>query len=182
MRNVAVLPWVEIYLGIHMEVRKPSVRTGGAPTEVSSRHLPTTNEKRHRFSQLARGNKQFSFVTLLLHSWELARWYHAENSSLQWWFLFWYHSGARPHTWGRLFFNVCLNSRRWFVLCLVFIPYLVLVQVSGDIDWAQLSRVYLKTETESRLRNFVLNKNRTMDNVQKHNICTNVPSSQTFRP
>jgi hypothetical protein len=25
------------------------------------------------------------------------------------------------------------------------------------------------------------NTNRTMDNVQKHNSCTNVPSSQTFR-
>jgi hypothetical protein len=33
------------------------------------------------------------------------------------------------------FFNVLmfsLSSRRWFVLCLVCIPYLVLVQVSGD--------------------------------------------------
>jgi hypothetical protein len=27
----------------------------------------------------------------------------------------------------------------------------------------------------------VLNKNRTMDIIQKHNICTNVPSSQTFK-
>jgi hypothetical protein len=27
----------------------------------------------------------------------------------------------------------------------------------------------------------ILDKNRTMDNVQKHNICINVPSSQTFR-
>jgi hypothetical protein len=27
----------------------------------------------------------------------------------------------------------------------------------------------------------VLDKNRTMGNVQKHNICTNVPSSQAFR-
>jgi hypothetical protein len=27
---------------------------------------------------------------------------------------------------------------------------------------------------------YYLNKNRTMDNVQKHNICINVPSSQTF--
>jgi hypothetical protein len=48
----------------------------------------------------------------------------------------------------------------------------------------------LKTETESSLRNVVswkinrtvfLYKDRTMDNVQKHNSCTNVPSSQTFR-
>jgi hypothetical protein len=30
-------------------------------------------------------------------------------------------------------------------------------------------------------RNVFLDKDRTMDNVQKHNICTNVPSSQTFR-
>jgi hypothetical protein len=29
-------------------------------------------------------------------------------------------------------FNVSLNSRRWFVLLLACIPYLVLVQVSGD--------------------------------------------------
>jgi hypothetical protein len=28
----------------------------------------------------------------------------------------------------------------------------------------------------------LLNKNRMMDNVQKHNICVNVPLSQTFRP
>jgi hypothetical protein len=27
----------------------------------------------------------------------------------------------------------------------------------------------------------VLNKNRTMDNAKKYNICTNVPLSQTFR-
>jgi hypothetical protein len=35
------------------------------------------------------------------------------------------------------FFNIlmfCLNSHRWFVLCLVCIPYLVLVQMSGDTD------------------------------------------------
>jgi hypothetical protein len=33
------------------------------------------------------------------------------------------------------FFNIlmfCLRSRRWFVLCLSCIPYLVLEQVSGD--------------------------------------------------
>jgi hypothetical protein len=29
-------------------------------------------------------------------------------------------------------FSVCLNFRRWFVLCLVYIPYHVLVQISGD--------------------------------------------------
>jgi hypothetical protein len=63
-------------------------------------------------------------------------------------------------------------------------PYL-----PSSIDWAQLSRYYLKTETESSLRNIVfwdykqecvLDENSTMDNVQKH-IYTNVSSSQTFR-
>jgi hypothetical protein len=48
-------------------------------------------------------------------------------------------------------------------------------------DWAQLSRFYLKTETESSLQNVVfcninitefLDKDRMMDNVQKRNICT----------
>jgi hypothetical protein len=53
-----------------------------------------------------------------------------------------------------------------------------------------LSMFYLKMETESSLWNVVfcninrmmfLDKDRTMDNVQKHNICTDVPSSQSFR-
>jgi hypothetical protein len=52
---------------------------------------------------------------------------------------------------------------------------------TSSIDWAQLSRFYLQTETEFSLRNIVfLDKDRTMDNVQKYNMCTNVPSSQTF--
>jgi hypothetical protein len=43
---------------------------------------------------------------------------------------------------------------------------------TSSIDWAQLSRFYLKTEAVSSLRKVVfLSKNRTMDNVQKHNIC-----------
>jgi hypothetical protein len=42
-------------------------------------------------------------------------------------------------------------------------------------DRAQLSRLYLKTKTESSLRNVVFwNIKRTMDNVQKHNICVNI--------
>jgi hypothetical protein len=57
------------------------------------------------------------------------------------------------------FFNVFLNSRRLFVLCLVYISYFVLGLVPGDransVDWAQLSRFHLKTETESSLRNVV---------------------------
>jgi hypothetical protein len=49
-----------------------------------------------------------------------------------------------------------------------------------SIDWAQLSRFYLKTETESSLRNVVfskinrvmfLDKDKVMDDVQRHNIC-----------
>jgi hypothetical protein len=50
---------------------------------------------------------------------------------------------------------------------------------TSSIDWTQL-RFYLKPETESSLRNVVLkinrtvflDKDKTMDNVQKHNICT----------
>jgi hypothetical protein len=52
---------------------------------------------------------------------------------------------------------------------------------TSSIDWAQLRKFYLKTETECSLRNVVfcninrtlfLDKYRTMDNVLKHNICT----------
>jgi hypothetical protein len=45
-----------------------------------------------------------------------------------------------------------------------------------SVDWAQLSRFHLKTETESSLRNVVLNKNRMSNNVQKHNRCNNMNS------
>jgi hypothetical protein len=46
---------------------------------------------------------------------------------------------------------------------------------TSSMDWAQLSRFYLKTETESSLRNVMLwkinrsvflDKDRTLDNVQ----------------
>jgi hypothetical protein len=51
-----------------------------------------------------------------------------------------------------------------------------------SIDCAQLSMFYLRTETEFILQNIVfLNKNKTMGNFQKHNICVNVPLSQTLR-
>jgi hypothetical protein len=50
-----------------------------------------------------------------------------------------------------------------------------------SINWAQLSRFHLKTDTESSLWNVVLNKNRMMDNFQKHNKYINIPSSQSFR-
>jgi hypothetical protein len=51
---------------------------------------------------------------------------------------------------------------------------------TSSVDLAQQSRFYLKTATESSLRNAVfpkinrtvfLDKDRTMDDVQKHNIC-----------
>jgi hypothetical protein len=43
--------------------------------------------------------------------------------------------GARPRACGVFnVFDVYLNSRRWFVLCLVSISYLVLVLVSRDRD------------------------------------------------
>jgi hypothetical protein len=37
---------------------------------------------------------------------------------------------------------------------------------TSSIDWTQLSRFHLKTETESSLRNVVLNINMIMDNIQ----------------
>jgi hypothetical protein len=61
---------------------------------------------------------------------------------------------------------------------------------TSSIDWAQLSRLHLKTEAESSLLNVVfwktnrsvfLGKDRMMNNVQKHNICSNVSSLHTFR-
>jgi hypothetical protein len=70
-------------------------------------------------------------------------------------------------------------------LDIIRLPVLVGLDIrTSSVDWAQLSRFYLKTDTESSLRNVVfcninrtvfLDKDRTMDNVQKHNICTNVP-------
>jgi hypothetical protein len=53
---------------------------------------------------------------------------------------------------------------------------------TSSINWAQLSRFHLKTDTDSSLWNVVLNTNRRTDYVQKHSICINVPLSQTFRP
>jgi hypothetical protein len=52
---------------------------------------------------------------------------------------------------------------------------------TSSIDWAQLSKFYLKTEIDSSVRNVVfcninrkviLDKDRTIDNVQEHNFCT----------
>jgi hypothetical protein len=62
---------------------------------------------------------------------------------------------------------------------------------TSSIDWTQLSRFYRNTETKSSLQNIAflnkekeryLDKNRMMNNFQKHNIFINVSSSQTFRP
>jgi hypothetical protein len=93
--------------------------------------------------------------------------------------------GARPHTCGVLIIQWFLSSRRWFVLFDLCTPYWSWHSCpeigSSSIDWAQLSRFYLKTETESSLRNVVfwkinrtvfLDKDKIMDNVQKHNTCT----------
>jgi hypothetical protein len=61
---------------------------------------------------------------------------------------------------------------------------------TSSIDWSQLSRFYLKTETESSLRNVMflkinrtvfIDKYRTMDNVQKHNSCIRLSISVEFR-
>jgi hypothetical protein len=53
---------------------------------------------------------------------------------------------------------------------------------TSSIDWAQQSRYYLRTETDSSLRNVVfLIEIGTMDNVQKEVYFNNTPSSQTFR-
>jgi hypothetical protein len=106
-------------------------------------------------------------------------------ASLQWWFLSWYFSGARPHMCGAsiIYFFLALANG----LCCVWLVYPTwgwhrCPEIgTSSIDWAQLSRFYLKTETEYSLRNVVLwkinktvflDKDRTMDNVQKHNICT----------
>jgi hypothetical protein len=68
---------------------------------------------------------------------------------------------------------------------LVYVSYLVLVLVSGDrtssIDWVQLSRFHLKTETSRSPKRCVLkfDKNMKMDNAQEHNICTAVLRSET---
>jgi hypothetical protein len=57
------------------------------------------------------------------------------------------------------------------VLCLAVYPILCWYRCpeirTSSIVWARLSRFYLKTELESSA--VVLNKNRTMDNVQKNN-------------
>jgi hypothetical protein len=44
----------------------------------------------------------------------------------------------------------------------------------SSTDWTQLSRFHLKTETESKIRNVLSNRNVTVDTVQQHKICTNL--------
>jgi hypothetical protein len=48
-------------------------------------------------------------------------------------------------------------------------------------DWILSPSPVSETFFEIYEQDGVLDKERTMDNVQKHNICTNAPSSQTFR-
>jgi hypothetical protein len=72
--------------------------------------------------------------------------------------------GARTYVCGVSFIvsNVCLSSRRWFMLFLVYESCLVLVLVPGEeigtssTDSGQLTRFHLKTETEASPRNVVL--------------------------
>jgi hypothetical protein len=73
--------------------------------------------------------------------------------------------GARPH------------------VCGVFLKFLMFVLPPADglgtssINWAQLSRLsqWRQNPVSETLR--VINKNRTMDNVQKHNNCfSNIPT------
>jgi hypothetical protein len=46
---------------------------------------------------------------------------------------------------------------------------------TSSVDWAKLSRFYLKTETEPSLQNIVLNKNGMMDNFYKYSSCRSYP-------
>jgi hypothetical protein len=85
--------------------------------------------------------------------------------SLQCWLLFWEFSGATPHMCDVLVFQ-------YFVLtladglCCAWFPYPVLCWCrcpkigTSSINWAQLSRFYLKTHRIQSLKRCVLNKNR----------------------
>jgi hypothetical protein len=59
------------------------------------------------------------------------------------------------------------------VLCLFYIPYVVLVQVSGDVDYLYRLGLTELVSPEDGERIQTLNKNRTIDNVEKHNILLN---------
>jgi hypothetical protein len=83
--------------------------------------------------------------------------------------------GARFRV-GRFFnaFNVCLNSCRLLRLCLACcISCLMLVLVCGDsfsVDWAQLNRILPQDgDRNQSTKCCVLNRNRMVGNVQKHN-------------
>jgi hypothetical protein len=52
---------------------------------------------------------------------------------------------------------------------------------TSSLDWTQLSTSYWWERLNLVSETFVLDKDKTMDSVQERNICTNVPSSQTFR-
>jgi hypothetical protein len=62
-------------------------------------------------------------------------------------------------------YKICLYVVTFYIFYLCLCPELA----TSSIDWTQLCRFYLKTEAESRLRNIVLNKDRTMHNVHIHN-------------
>ena len=80
------------------------------------------------------------------------------------------YSGARSHTCGVLLM--------FLVLCCVWFVYPILCWYrcpeigTSSIDRAQLRRFRLKTETIQFRKRCVLNKNRSMGNVKKHNSCS----------
>jgi hypothetical protein len=79
----------------------------------------------------------------------------------------------------------CLNSRRWFVLCLACIPHLGAgtgvrrqgISLSFGPNWVGVTWRRRQNPVSETLcfdkinRTLFLNKDRTMGNVQQHNIC-----------
>jgi hypothetical protein len=89
---------------------------------------------------------------------------------------------ARSHACG--VFNVFLNSRWWFMLCLVYIPCLVLTLVIeiSSVDWTQQSRLLSEDGDRIVSETLFLIKNWATDNVEKVNYCANKPLSQNVDP
>jgi hypothetical protein len=76
--------------------------------------------------------------------------------------------------WSSLAVGLCCAWCIYTLLCWCWCPKIW----TRFINWINLSRFHLKMETESSLQNlYALNKNRTMDNVQKCNSCINTQSS-----
>jgi hypothetical protein len=78
--------------------------------------------------------------------------------------------------------NICIKLLRFCTLSMVLFLFKTRISATSPIDWAQLSRFHLKTESESSPRKVVcFNKNRAMVYVQKHDNCVNIPSSRTSK-